>query len=579
MDNDPQQNIKLILEKKRNNGNYMFKIKLIDSQLQLFINNSNITNINKYIIYSLNLVKIDNIDNIDSIYDSIDNQKIDGKLVINFIGMIDNNYPVVINLNLNNLIFDLNKDKEIIIYNNSELLFDPILERNIQEYLYNDGQNYTKLINCINNLSNNFSVKIDLFNISGEFYKGVINLKGTKFFFKNNEIHNVELSKLVIEIDNNVKKEIDLSEIPSIRYLFNLIISELVDASVLFFIHLYNNQNKLIQKDIFIPIVDVLKNTTHIEQQIYLVDFKEYIKALHMEEVDRIEEEIDSDLTAEEVRKATLEADNYRRKIAQLSQAKVETRKRISDALPNDNLDEDLDNTVTGIFDNIDNDRSTLAFQMKENDYINQCPQIVIEIYDRLQRYCSSKKKQHWLAAKYNEKMDRLFIIPSIIISTLSGVAAFFASTEIPNEQEQIWIGISVGILASITTLLQSFSNAYGFTAKMEAHQNSAEAYDQIITDLRFEIINPHENCNYSEFIKSIEKRISEIKQRCKYIIPDWIEQQYDDLKFNNINKAKQRAIYSELIEIKAKKYLELKKMETDITKIDLSKIGSELGI
>ena len=579
MDNDPPQNIKLILEKKRNNGNYMFKIKLIDSQLQLFINNSNITNINKYIIYSLNLVKIDNIDNIDSIYDSIDNQKIDGKLVINFIGMIDNNYPVVINLNLNNLIFDLNKDKEIIIYNNSELLFDPILERNIQEYLYNDGQNYTKLINCINNLSNNFSVKIDLFNISGEFYKGVINLKGTKFFFKNNEIHNVELSKLVIEIDNNVKKEIDLSEIPSIRYLFNLIISELVDASVLFFIHLYNNQNKLIQKDIFIPIVDVLKNTTHIEQQIYLVDFKEYIKALHMEEVDRIEEEIDSDLTAEEVRKATLEADNYRRKIAQLSQAKVETRKRISDALPNDNLDEDLDNTVTGIFDNIDNDRSTLAFQMKENDYINQCPQIVIEIYDRLQRYCSSKKKQHWLAAKYNEKMDRLFIIPSIIISTLSGVAAFFASTEIPNEQEQIWIGISVGILASITTLLQSFSNAYGFTAKMEAHQNSAEAYDQIITDLRFEIINPHENCNYSEFIKSIEKRISEIKQRCKYIIPDWIEQQYDDLKFNNINKAKQRAIYSELIEIKAKKYLELKKMETDITKIDLSKIGSELGI
>ena len=415
--------------------------------------------------------------------------------------------------------------------------------------------------------------------ISGEFYKGVINLKGTKFFFKNNEIHNVELSKLVIEIDNNVKKEIDLSEIPSIRYLFNLIISELVDASVLFFIHLYNNQNKLIQKDIFIPIVDVLKNTTHIEQQIYLVDFKEYIKALHMEEVDRIEEEIDSDLTAEEVRKATLEADNYRRKIAQLSQAKVETRKRISDALPNDNLDEDLDNTVTGIFDNIDNDRSTLAFQMKENDYINQCPQIVIEIYDRLQRYCSSKKKQHWLAAKYNEEMDRLFIIPSIIISTLSGVAAFFASTEIPNEQEQIWIGISVGILASITTLLQSFSNAYGFTAKMEAHQNSAEAYDQIITDLRFEIINPHENCNYSEFIKSIEKRISEIKQRCKYIIPDWIEQQYDDLKFNNINKAKQRALYSELIEIKAKKYLELKKMETDITKIDLSKIGSDLGI
>ena len=136
MDNDPQQNIKLILEKKRNNGNYMFKIKLIDSQLQLFINNSNITNINKYIIYSLNLVKIDNIDNIDSIYDSIDNQKIDRKLVINFIGMIDNNYPVVINLNLNNLIFDLNKDKEIIIYNNSELLFDPILERNIQIFLY-----------------------------------------------------------------------------------------------------------------------------------------------------------------------------------------------------------------------------------------------------------------------------------------------------------------------------------------------------------------------------------------------------------------------------------------------------------
>ena len=86
--------------------------------------------------------------------------------------------------------------------------------------------------------------------------------------------------------------------------------------------------------------------------------------------------------------------------------------------------------------------------------------------------------------------MDRFFTIPSIILSSLSGIGSFLASTDTLNEYSDI-LTISVGVIASITTLFQSFSNAFEYSTKSEAHQNATEAFDQIITKLRFEKLNP----------------------------------------------------------------------------------------
>jgi len=207
----------------------------------------------------------------------------------------------------------------------------------------------------------------------------------------------------------------------------------------------------------------------------------------------------------------------------------------------------------------------------------NPCSNYILEIYEMLEHYCEIKKQTHWMSAKHYEGMERIFIIPSILISTASGIASFVASTELPGDNGQIWLSLSVGVMASISTLLQSFSNAYGYQAKSECHQNAAESYDQIITSLRFEKINPQDGCNSAEFIKSIQTQISETKQRCKYIVPEWIDKQFENNEFNNLTSQKKRDIYKKLIKLKSKKYLEhITSKQYD--EIDFQKINETLG-
>ena len=198
------------------------------------------------------------------------------------------------------------------------------------------------------------------------------------------------------------------------------------------------------------------------------------------------------------------------------------------------------------------------------------------KIYEKLEKYCELKRQTHWMCSRHYTHMDRFFTIPSIILSSLSGIGSFLASTDTLNEYSDI-LTISVGVMASITTLFQSFSNAFEYSTKSEAHQNATEAFDQIITKLRFEKLNPKANLNAVEFIDGVEKQIVETKQRCKYIVPDWVEAEYSDNKFANLKDNVTKDIYKKLINLKSEKYLEAmskKKLED----LDLSNIDKDLG-
>ena len=230
--------------------------------------------------------------------------------------------------------------------------------------------------------------------------------------------------------------------------------------------------------------------------------------------------------------------------------------------------------TFYNISDNSENELTKIKWW---NNSKNECPPHIIEIYSMLEDYCEIKKKTHWMSAKYYEHMERYFIGPSIVISTLSGIASFLASTEVPGQEGKTYLSITVGVMASISTLLQSFSNAYGYQAKSECHQNAAESYDQIITSLRFERINPQENCNSVEFIKNIQNQITDTKTRCKYIVPDWIEQEFKNKEFNNLTSQKKREIFKKMIELKSQKYINhVENVEYD--KIDLKELNTILG-
>ena len=199
------------------------------------------------------------------------------------------------------------------------------------------------------------------------------------------------------------------------------------------------------------------------------------------------------------------------------------------------------------------------------------------KLYENLEKYCNLKRQTHWMCAKYYNSLDRVFLIPSICLSSFSGIASFLSSVQ-SFESYQTELSIGVGVMASCTTLLQSFSNAFGFSTKTEAHQNATEAFDQIITKIRFQRINPKHDVKDTDFITELENQIVETKQRCKYVVPEWIEEEYRDNKFNSLKSTLSRNVYKQLANIKTDKYLTAAKKK-EYNKIDLEEIDVELGL
>ena len=199
------------------------------------------------------------------------------------------------------------------------------------------------------------------------------------------------------------------------------------------------------------------------------------------------------------------------------------------------------------------------------------------KLYESLEKYCNLKRRTHWMCARYYNQLDRVFLIPSILLSSFSGIASFLSSVQ-SFEDYQTELSVGVGVMASCTTLLQSFSNAFGFSSKNEAHQNATEAFDQIITKIRFQRINPKEDLKDTEFINELENQIIETKQRCKYIVPDWIEEEYRDTKFDNLKNTLLRNVYNQLISIKTDKYLSDAKKKT-YDNIHFHNIDVQLGV
>ncbi len=246
----------------------------------------------------------------------------------------------------------------------------------------------------------------------------------------------------------------------------------------------------------------------------------------------------------------------------------------------------DIVNTVVSNIENTDN--HIVINDSEQPEQPEQNPRVIVDlaklnnpkeidkIYESLEKYCNLKRQTHWMCARHFSHMDRYFTVPSIVLSSLSGIGSFLASIDYFEEYSTVFT-VSVGVMASVTTLFQSFSNAFEYSTRAEAHQNAVEAFDQIITKLKFERLNPVKEADPGAFIDSIEKQIVETKQRCKHIIPDWIEAKYSDNKFRSLKNNKTKDIYKEMIELKSAKYLELMRKK-EFKDLNLDNIDEELG-
>ena len=179
------------------------------------------------------------------------------------------------------------------------------------------------------------------------------------------------------------------------------------------------------------------------------------------------------------------------------------------------------------------------------------------------------------MAAKHYGCMNKYLLIPSILLSSASGIVSFLASSEYFTDYNLVFT-ISVGIASSVTTLLQSFSNAFEFSTKAEAHKNANETYDQLLTQIRFERMVP--NSKPDIFINTIEKQILDTKQRCKYTVPDFIETLYNQHKFKNYKEDILKDILKKFIDLKSELFYNSLKDTSDFTDINFKNIEKTLG-
>jgi hypothetical protein len=125
----------------------------------------------------------------------------------------------------------------------------------------------------------------------------------------------------------------------------------------------------------------------------------------------------------------------------------------------------------------------------------------------------------HSMAALYYARWNRYMTAPSIGITCLSSIAAFLSTSENMDNGAKYGLTISVGIMASVSTLLQSISNGYRFSAKEEMHRKTADEYNKLNIKLCFEMEYP----NDIKFMENIENQILDIQNISNSFVPQFI--------------------------------------------------------
>lgn len=149
-----------------------------------------------------------------------------------------------------------------------------------------------------------------------------------------------------------------------------------------------------------------------------------------------------------------------------------------------------------------------------------------LRILNKFRKRLEKEKYINNYASNYYGNMHNRFSIPGIIITGTSSIASFLSTMDVINNTVKTAISIGVGIMAACSTIIYSIANSYGFQSRRDSFQISADAYDDLITKIEFEIVNPNENFN--EFCNSLETQILKIKTDCKYLPPLFIYKMYE---------------------------------------------------
>lgn len=124
----------------------------------------------------------------------------------------------------------------------------------------------------------------------------------------------------------------------------------------------------------------------------------------------------------------------------------------------------------------------------------------------------------HSRSSEYYEKLNLWIFAPSISITALSSIGSFLSTSDFIGNNQSVF-GVTVGVLASISAMLQSLASSCKYSAKAEAHRGAADQYNKLLVRLQFEMEMPNEE----NFTDQIEIDILEVHNKCNYFPPTFI--------------------------------------------------------
>ena len=166
----------------------------------------------------------------------------------------------------------------------------------------------------------------------------------------------------------------------------------------------------------------------------------------------------------------------------------------------------------------------------------------------------------HAESASYYDRKHLQLYGPSIVITGLSGIVSFLSSSSMFNENTQSGLAIGVGVLASVSAMIQSAASAVDYNTKAKVHREAGEDYEKLITQLEFEMEMPNEE----DFLDNFEAAILEIQNKCSYAPPKHIIEGYEAYLVKQSRK--QAKLHKHNKHIKHNKYDTYSPLESVIT-------------
>jgi len=151
------------------------------------------------------------------------------------------------------------------------------------------------------------------------------------------------------------------------------------------------------------------------------------------------------------------------------------------------------------------------------------------KIYNYLLDQLIKNKYIYSTSSEYYRKMNLKIVIPCLLLSSTASILSFISTSSSISPSDKDYFGLSVGIIASVSTLIQSIGSTIGFSNKNDLFEKCADDYAKLIIKVEFEMLAPNEK--FQEFIDFIEDEMKKIQQSCKYFPPQFIIDSYNKNK------------------------------------------------